>query len=130
LGGREKTIWFDKVLNCTGPNTNSGLSGQTFIQTLVGAGLAQPDPLGLGIEVDKKNRVLGREGLQHSLFAMGALSRGRWWEITALPEIRQQAAQIAHSLAEICGTKPEFTARPIQFFTREDHEHRLPSAGP
>jgi len=130
LDGREKAVWFDKVLNCTGPNTNSGLSGQTFIQTLVGAGLANPDPLGLGIEVDYKNRVHGREGLQHSLFAMGALCRGRWWEITALPEIRQQAVQIAHSLAELRAPGSEFAPRPVQFFAREDHEHRLPSAGP
>ena len=134
LGGREKTVWFDKVLNCTGPNTNTGLSGQTFIQTLVGARLAQPDPLGLGIEVDPKNRVQDREGLQHSLFAMGALCRGRWWEITALPEIRQQAVQIAQSLAEFCASRPEFAplscAISSQFIAREDHEHCLPSAGP
>lgn len=132
LGGRDKTIWFDKVLNCTGPNTNTGLSGQTFIQTLVGAGLAQPDPLGLGIQVDQKNRVHGREGLQHSLFAMGALCRGRWWEITALPEIRQQAVQIARSLAEISAASAEFTPLPCssQYFAREDHGHCLPSVGP
>jgi len=132
LNGREKTVWFDKVLNCTGPNTNTGLSGQTFIQTLVGAGLALPDPLGLGIEVDQKNRVRGREGWQHSLFAMGALCRGQWWEITALPEIRQQAVQIARSLAEICAPRAESTPRIISspFFAREDHEHCISSVGP
>jgi len=134
---RDDAAWFDKVLNCTGPNSNTGLSGQTFIQSLVGAGLARPESLGLGIEVDGKNRVYGREGLQHSLFAMGALSRGRWWEITAMPEIRQQAVHVARNVSQILSSAadamPSFnfpTSTSRQLFAKEDHEHRLPAAGP
>jgi len=33
-----------------------------------------------------------------TLFAMGALTRGRWWESTAILEIASQAAQIAAGL--------------------------------
>jgi len=136
-GGRDRVLAFDHVINCTGPNSNFSLSGQTFIQTLIGAGVARPDPVGLGIEVDAHDRVHGREGeVQHSLFAMGALCRGRRWEITAMPEIRQQAAQMAHSLSAICALESEasvahtFSASHFsRLFAREDHEHFHPTTG-
>jgi len=136
-GGHDQVLGFDHVINCTGPNSNFSLSGQTFIQTLIGAGVARPDPVGLGIEVDAHDRVHGREGeVQHSLFAMGALCRGRRWEITAMPEIRQQAAQMARSLWVMCAPESETSFAHIfsapnsnRLFTREDHEYYYPPTG-
>jgi uncharacterized NAD(P)/FAD-binding protein YdhS len=34
---------------------------------------------------------------------MGALTRGRWWEITAIPEISRQATEIAGHLRAYLG---------------------------
>jgi len=113
LDGVETAMTFDKVINCIGPNSNLGASGQTFIQTLIGAGLARPHPLGLGIEVDEKSRVSGRDGAtQFSLFAMGALCRGRWWEITAVPEIRRQAGDIARCISMLFASGSAEMPRP------------------
>ena len=35
-----------------------------------------------------------------SLYAIGPLTRGRFWEIDAIPEIRAQCAQLADHLVE------------------------------
>jgi hypothetical protein len=67
--------------------------------------LARPDACQLGLEVDEQSRVVGADGAPADrLFAVGPLTRGQVWEMTAVPDIRIQAAQVAgvvlRSLAE------------------------------
>ena len=58
-------------------------------------------PLGLGLDVDSVGRVIGSNGQPTpTLYAVGPLTRGTWWEITAVPDIRVQVAQVAAALAE------------------------------
>jgi uncharacterized NAD(P)/FAD-binding protein YdhS len=110
--GQESVLLFDAIINCTGPNYNSGASSRTFVQTLLAAGMLRSDPLGLGIDVGDDNQVLGHDGMaQRSLFAIGAPTRGRWWETTAIPEIRQQAACVADEIERLGRTQAE-VARP------------------
>ena len=90
---------FGRIVNCSGPNSNPERSPGTLLKTLIASGIARPGELDLGIDVDDENRVRGQDGApQPCLFAAGALTRGHWWEITAMPEIAAQAAAIAQSL--------------------------------
>ncbi|GIF76940.1 FAD/NAD(P)-binding protein [Asanoa siamensis] len=87
---------FDAVVNCTGPGHPAGIP---LVRTLVADGLATADPLGLGIDVDAAGRPIGRHGRPvEGLHVIGSLRRGRWWETTAIPEIRAQAYAVADLL--------------------------------
>jgi uncharacterized NAD(P)/FAD-binding protein YdhS len=68
-------------------------------------GLARADPLHIGIEIDTDCAIISRDGLpSRRLFAVGPLTRAAFWEIIAIPDIRNQCAALAvhlvHSQAE------------------------------
>ena len=45
--------------------------------------------------------MIGRAGKpSDKLFAVGPLTRGRFWEITAIPDIRQQCAELAQRILD------------------------------
>ena len=59
-------------------------------------GLIQPDPLGLGLAVDEAGRPLDVAGRPvPGLYAIGPLTRGAAWEITAVPDLRGAALDLA-----------------------------------
>ena len=83
-------------VNCTGPLGAIGRSEDGVLKNLFDAGLARPDWLGMGLDVDGKSRVTGAE----RLWAVGPLTKGRFWEIVAVPDIRGQVADVAEDIAE------------------------------
>lgn len=85
------------VINCTGPQSDIRRSNQPLLQHLLNRNLVAPDTLGLGLESD--DCVLNVNGFEPWLFALGALTRPAWWEITAVPEIRAQAERLARKIA-------------------------------
>jgi uncharacterized NAD(P)/FAD-binding protein YdhS len=85
-----------RVINCMGPGNDPALSPFPLVQQMLKEGLIQPDALGLGIAVDSSCRVIARESFADpALFAIGPATRGTFWEVTAIPDIRTQAASIA-----------------------------------
>jgi uncharacterized NAD(P)/FAD-binding protein YdhS len=85
-----------RVINCTGPTGDVLTSSDPLIQDLVRRGLARPDPLRLGFDVDDENRVRDLSGeASPTLLAVGPATRGTSWETTAVPDIRIQAAAVA-----------------------------------
>lgn len=99
-GGPEvKDIVVDRVVNCTGME-RAGLKHSPLLLSMQEDGLLQPDPLGLGICVDGISQVCDGVGrAQPGLFAVGALTAGQFWEITAVPDIRVQARDVAVRIA-------------------------------
>ena len=96
-GGRRLTA--DRIVNCLGPNSDPEKSHNRLIENVVASLQARTAPSGIGLDVTHDDRVIGHDGQAHaSLFAMGSLTRGRWWEITGLPEIVLQARDIARRL--------------------------------
>jgi uncharacterized NAD(P)/FAD-binding protein YdhS len=87
---------FALVVNCTGPLGSISASPDPLLRSLFEQGLARPDALDLGLEVDDKSRVAGAE----RAWAVGPLTKGKYWEITAVPDIRGQVAQVAYEIAE------------------------------
>ena len=83
-------------VNCTGPLGAIGRSEDGVLRSLFDAGLAKPDWLGIGLDVDGKSRVVGAE----RLWAVGPLTKGRFWEIVAVPDIRGQVADVAKDISE------------------------------
>lgn len=89
---------FGRVIDCRGPRNAIDL--QDALQAGLRAdGLIRPDALGLGLDVDAHDALVGAAGRPSArLFALGPPTRGRYWEITAIPDIRAQAARLAAHL--------------------------------
>lgn len=91
---------FDRVINCTGPASDLRDAGEPLLDRLFESGLACPGPLGMGLDHDVDGAVVGADGhVSPYLFVIGPLRRGRLWETTAIPEIREQAAELAGALS-------------------------------
>ena len=89
-----------RIVNCTGPLSDIRRAGEPMIDALIAAGKLRPDPLRLGIDVDADCRVLGADGSPvEGLYAVGPLTKGAFWEIVAVPDIRQQVAAVAARIA-------------------------------
>ena len=99
--GRRRAISrrFDLIINCTGPLGDIGRSREPLIMDLLAQGLATPDPLGLGVAIDESGGLKGAAGPDAGLYAIGPLTRGAFWEITAVPDLRSQALELADRLA-------------------------------
>lgn len=88
-----------RVVNCTGPESNYRRLTHPLVAGLMQQGLIQPDPLGLGLMTDARGALLDQEGIaSHSLYTLGPPRKGELWETTAVPEIRVQAQALARQL--------------------------------
>lgn len=89
-----------RVINCTGPLGDLGRSTDPLLVSLIDAGLARPDAHRLGLDVDPDCRLIGADGAPHArLRAVGPMTRGAFWEITAVPDIRLQVWDLARRLS-------------------------------
>nr|WP_283937688.1 FAD/NAD(P)-binding protein [Sphingomonas hankyongi] len=93
---REETRRFAYVFNCTGPLQAIDRTKDPLLRGLLDDGAVQPDDLGMGVLVDGHSRAEGAE----RLWALGPLTKGRYWEIIAVPDIREQAAEVAEDIAK------------------------------
>jgi uncharacterized NAD(P)/FAD-binding protein YdhS len=95
---------FARVFNCAGLSDDLRQSPNPVIQSLFARGLARPDALSLGLDVSEDNALLGWSGQpSQRIFAVGPVARGAFWEITAVPDIRQQCFDLAGHLAAKLG---------------------------
>jgi uncharacterized NAD(P)/FAD-binding protein YdhS len=96
-----KRLHAHRVINCTGSETDCRRIDDSLITSLFVQGLARPDPLFLGLDVDPDGALIDYEGVpSESLFTIGPTRKGQLWETTAVPEIRQQAEQLAAYLVK------------------------------
>lgn len=98
--GRPDTakIHCDWLVNCTGME-RAGINHSPLLKEMSRVGLVAPDALGLGIQVDEGSRVISQSANSPArLFAVGALTAGQFWEITAVPDIRVQARAVAREI--------------------------------
>ena len=89
-----QTASFAYVFNCTGPLHSIARSKDPLLRSLLDGGEVRPDQLGIGVEIDGTCRA------GEHLWAMGPLTKGRYWEIIAVPDIREQAAQVADDIQQ------------------------------
>ena len=106
-----KELQVDWVINCTGME-RAGIGHSRLLETMRGDGVILLDPFGLGVEVDRQSRLLRTDGRSWpGLFAAGALTAGRFWEITAVPDIRVQAQKIAQEITDRVTASDRLSAR-------------------
>jgi uncharacterized NAD(P)/FAD-binding protein YdhS len=96
-GGGRLSLPADRVVDCTGPETDCRRMRDPLLRSLLDAGHARPDPLHLGLDTTPDGALAGAP--PDTLFALGPLTRPALWEITAVPDIRDQAAALAARLA-------------------------------
>lgn len=105
-----QTLRVDAVINCTGYEGGAG-GGDGLLARLAATGVAVADPLGFGIGVDEGSQVIGGNGRHHrGLFAIGPPTKGAFWEIVAVPEIRLQVEAVADAIS---GPKAEVHDRLV-----------------
>lgn len=99
-GAQPVTLTTDVVINATGLATDILQVPDALIRALLARGLVRPDPLAIGLDVSDEGALIDQAGQPvPGLHALGPLTRGAWWEITAVPDLRNQAAQFAGQLA-------------------------------
>ena len=98
-GGSSTDLATGWLINCTGPATDITTTADPLRRYLLDCGLARPDPLRLGLDTDARGALRDAGGRPASdIVALGPPLRGRWYETTAIPEIRDQAAALARHL--------------------------------
>ena len=90
------------VVSCTGPLLDYGRITDPLVMSLREAGHLRPDPLLLGVLTDAHGALRGPddEAASPSLFTLGPSRRPAYFESTAVPELRQQAAALAAEIAK------------------------------
>lgn len=99
---RGKTTHYraDHVLNCTGPDLNYRRAGSDLLDDLMTHGLACPGEGNAGLNTREDGRLIDMSGKAvHALYTLGPARLGTLFESIAIPEIRQQAYDLAAVLA-------------------------------
>ena len=85
---------FAAVFNCTGPLGAMARTCDPLLRQVIAGGLVVVDRLGMGLDVD------GHSCAGERVWALGPLTKGAFWEIVAVPDIRGQVAQVADDIAK------------------------------
>ena len=92
------------LVDCQGMPPPDDPVANPLMADLMQRGAARLDDLGLGLDVDRHSAVVGSDGKASSrLYAVGPLTRGAFWEITSVPDIRLQCHNLAARLARRSG---------------------------
>lgn len=100
--GAEKpeTRRFARVYDCTGITADLAAGSNPAVRSLLDRGLARPDPLHIGLDVTDGCAIVRANGKpSERLYAIGPLTRGAFFEIEAIADIRTQVAALAKVLA-------------------------------
>ena len=95
--GQEKNLTADVIINATGL---SGWRHLKIYDDLFTQGLAAGDEFNLGLEVDDHCQILDHTHQAQNIFALGFLTRAKFFEVTSVPDIRLQAQKLAQLLTE------------------------------
>lgn len=90
-----------RIIDCRGIRRDPQENATPMIADLLASGRARLDPLRLGLDVAPDCAVIDRKGRPESrIRAIGPVSRAAFWEITAIPDIREQTHALASELVE------------------------------
>ncbi|TPP09941.1 hypothetical protein [Rhizobium glycinendophyticum] len=93
-----------RILLATGPEHRAYAEHQRFLLGMQRDGFIQSDPLGLGlVACDTAGRALTVAGTPNTgLFVVGPPARPAFGELTGVPEIATQAANVAERIIQNC----------------------------
>jgi uncharacterized NAD(P)/FAD-binding protein YdhS len=102
-----------RLIDCTGLNGDSTKLDQPLLKQMLEGGLIRSDPLRLGLHVDADGALIDRGGKAAAdLFALGPITKGAFWEIIAVPDLRIACEAMAARLLPEVATAPRYSARP------------------
>lgn len=102
--GRAEQFDVGHVVNATGVELRAQTMRNPLLHDLLGKGLAQPGPHGIGLKAARDGRLVDAEGATHArAFVIGSLRIGCVWESIAVPELRGQAETAARELLALAG---------------------------
>jgi uncharacterized NAD(P)/FAD-binding protein YdhS len=89
----------DRLIICTGIRLDYARSTQPLLQRLLQRQQLQADVLALGISTTPQGELVGGNGqVVPGVYTLGPPRRGELWESTAVPELRQQAQELANQI--------------------------------
>jgi len=95
----ERGIEAHYVIDCRGHSSDAQSTGNPLLRALFADGRLRPDPLRLAIDVTGDCATLDAKGKASArIFAVGPATVGAFWEIIAVPDIRQQVERLAARL--------------------------------
>lgn len=106
--GGSLTLRVGRIINCTGPEANLERLHDPLVRDLIEQGILTSHPLRTGADVDADGALIDRN--RHSsptFYAIGPLRMGRLIETVAMPEIREQARDLARTLDRRARCVPE-----------------------
>jgi hydroxyacylglutathione hydrolase len=110
-------FYADRVINCTGPSLHYRRVPSTLLQNLFKRGLVTSGPLGTGFHCSREGAVIDATGqASEIIFNLGPGRQGDLIESIAIPELRQQAVELASTLADRTSsqyTPPERTVMGV-----------------
>ncbi len=97
-----KTLAADHVIDCRGIRRDPEIHAVPVIRDLLARGAARLDPLQLGLDTTEDAKLIDAEGhISGRIRAIGPAARGALWEITAIPDIREQTFRLSRGLAGV-----------------------------
>ncbi|MGP0018548.1 MAG: FAD/NAD(P)-binding protein [Candidatus Sulfotelmatobacter sp.] len=100
----------DRVINCTGPESDCRKVDDLLLTDLMRQKLARPDPLFLGLDVSPDGALIDAYGeVSDLLYAIGPVRKGSLWETVAVPELRVQVSELSRLLLTV---RQEKQSRP------------------
>lgn len=97
ISGKDAQLTVERIINCTGPNSNLKQSDNILLRNLALKGFIVADEFNLGIETsDDDYSIVDAHNFNHkNIFTLGSNLKGKLWESVAVPELRVQAAVTA-----------------------------------
>lgn len=95
----ERELRVQGVIECTGFDLNPRTSRNPILADLLAQGLAVEGQHGFGLKVTPSCALIDAQGHPATdRFAVGPLTRGQFWEVVGLPDVRQQCARVAAAI--------------------------------
>lgn len=95
----EARLRASRIVDCRGVRRDALAHAAPLMRDLLDQGRARIDTFGLGPEVTEDCRLIDAEGRASiRVQALGPVTRATFWEVTAIPDIREQAARLAQGL--------------------------------
>jgi uncharacterized NAD(P)/FAD-binding protein YdhS len=100
-----------RLIDCTGLNNDCTKIDQPLLKQLLADGFARPDTLRLGLDITDDGALIGSDGTAApDLFALGPITKGAFWEIIAVPDLRVACEAMAARLIPEPATEGVVTA--------------------
>ncbi|GAX45567.1 putative hydroxyacylglutathione hydrolase [Tolypothrix sp. NIES-4075] len=103
----EIVLQVNRILNCTGSNSNYRKLQHPLLESLQEQQLMRPNALSMGIDTAVSGALIDADGnASKLLYTLGTPRKGNLWETTAVGEIRVQAANLAIELLKSINFRP------------------------